>query len=262
MNAAEIGIGARPLTISERAREQFLAAGRRPLFLGNWERALFIHYEADPEMLQRQIPFELDLRECSAFVSAVAFSMRRLRPSFGGKLAERLLRPIANHEFLNVRTYVRHNGRPGIYFLAEWVNNRVSLLLGPGTYGLPYRFGRIAYQHHHEREILAGQVGNSFSYSASLPSAACFEACQPGSLEEFLLERYSAFTHHSGTCRLFDIWHEPWPQCPVDAQVSDKLLSVTGPWFEKARQIGANYSPGVRDIWMGAPRRIRLSRPK
>jgi uncharacterized protein YqjF (DUF2071 family) len=245
------------MTNSDSARERFLAAGRKPLFLGNWERVLFIHYETDSETLQRQIPFELDIWEGSAFVSIVAFSMRRLRLAFGGKLVRRLLWPIANHEFLNVRTYVKHDSQPGIHFLAEWVNNPMSLVLGPGTYGLPYRYGRIAYKHLHERRCLTGKVGDSFSYAATISPGTGFEFCQPGSLDEFLLERYSAFTHRRGTSRRFDIWHAPWPQCLVDARVADGLLSATGSWFEKARLVGANYSAGVQDIWMGAPRRIK-----
>jgi uncharacterized protein len=250
MNAAVV----QSLNISEKARRRFLARDGRPLFLGNWERAMFIHYEADPDILQKQIPFELDLWRGMAVVSVVAFSMRRLRPAFGGRLTERLFLPIANHEFLNVRTYVRPGSQPGIYFMAEWVNNPLSLLLGPRVYGLPYRYGRIAYEHHHERGTLTGRVAGSFAYAGKLPPETKFNPCQPGSLDEFLVERYSAFTHWHGTSRMFNIWHEPWPQCRIELNVENGLLLRTGHWFNDARQIGANYSPGVENIWMGAPR--------
>ena len=32
-------------------------------------------------------------------------------------------------------------------FLAEWLPNRLSVLLGPATFGLPYRLGDIDYRH-------------------------------------------------------------------------------------------------------------------
>lgn len=242
--------------MAERARRRFLAGGRKPLFLGNWERVLFIHYEADPEVLQRQIPFELDLWKGNAVVSVVAFSMRQLRPAFGGKPAEWLLRPIANHEFLNVRAYVRPGGRPGIFFMTEWINNRLSLPLGPHLYGLPYRYARIAYEHHHEQGWVAGRAGGSFAYEGQLPAGTKFDVCPAGSLDEFLLERYSAFTERGGIKRSFDIWHEPWPQTSIALSVKDDLLRDTGDWHATARRLGANYSPGVKNIWMGAPRRF------
>jgi uncharacterized protein YqjF (DUF2071 family) len=55
--------------------------------------------------------------------------MGRLRPRLGGRIGEWLLRPIARHELLNVRTYVQPMGEPGIYFLAEWIPNALSVQL-------------------------------------------------------------------------------------------------------------------------------------
>src|SRR5258708_3228276 len=127
--------------LSDAARRRILGARGEPLFYADWLRAVFIHYEADPEALQREVPFELDLDDGRAYVSLVAFTMRDMRPRIGGRLAAWLLKPIATHEFLNVRTYVRHGGETGIYFLAEWLSNPLSVWLGPLTFGLPYRFG-------------------------------------------------------------------------------------------------------------------------
>jgi uncharacterized protein YqjF (DUF2071 family) len=244
------------LDFSARARQRFLAAERRPRFLGDWERALFIHYETDPELLQRQVPFELDLWQGRAFVSVVAFSMRRFRAAGAGNFLERVFRPVANHEFLNVRTYVRNAGLTGIYFIAEWVNNIVSLITGPPLYGLPYRYGRIDYRHHHEVGLLTGGVADAFAYEATLPAGIDFQPCPRDGIEEFLLERYTAFTCGLGVRRVFNIWHEPWRQSPVEVKITDGLLRQSGAWFGGARRIGSNYSPGATDIWMGAPRRL------
>ena len=239
--------------LSEQARPRFLAENKRPIFLGDWERALFIHYETDPELLRRQAPFELDLWHGAAIVSVVAFSMRRFRPAFAGRVLERIFRPAASHEFLNVRAYVRHAGRPGIFFMTEYVNNYLSLLLGPALYGLPYRYAKIEYQHHHELRSLTGRVANSFHYEGRILPEAGFQPCASGSLDEFLLERYSAYTCRNGIKHRFDIWHEPWPQAPADLVVEDSLLHQSGAWFDEAKRIGANYSPGIRDIWIGRP---------
>src|SRR5262245_34522440 len=85
-------------TPSECALPRMLSLPREPLFLANWDRALMIHYEVEPEALQRIVPFELDLYRGRAFLSLVAFTLQRMRPRFGGRLAELLFRPIATHD--------------------------------------------------------------------------------------------------------------------------------------------------------------------
>jgi uncharacterized protein YqjF (DUF2071 family) len=236
-----------------------LANAGEPLFLAAWDRAVFIHYEADPSLLQRQIPFPLDLRDGRAFVSIVAFTLLRMRPRLGGRLAEWLFKPIASHEFLNVRTYVRHDGEPGIFFLAEWLSNPLSVRLGPRIFGLPYRFGHLRYTHAHEDGEILGSVTATegrLEYRAAISSLS-FDPSEAGSQTEFLLERYTAFTSQRRCRRFFRVWHEPWEQMPIDMEVTaDDLLSATGEWWRSAEYVGANYSPGV-NVWMGRPHRIR-----
>ena len=167
-----------------------LAKAGEPLFLATWNQAVFIHYEADPALLQRQIPFQLDLYEGRVFVSLVAFTLLRMRPRIGGRLGEWLFKPIASHGFLNVRTYVWHNGEPGIFFLAEWLSNPLSVWLGPRTFGLPYRFGRLDYEHADQGDKVRGVVTSQegrLDYCAPIPSAP-LEPCDAGSRDEFLLE--------------------------------------------------------------------------
>lgn len=250
--------------LSDAARHRIHGTAGEPLFYADWLRAVFIHYEADPEALQREVPFELDLDDGRAFVSLVAFTMRDMRPRIGGRLAAWLLKPIATHEFLNVRTYVRHRGETGIYFLAEWLSNPLSALLGPLTFGLPYRLGRLQYHHAHETGDLHGIVSepnNSprLEYVAKITPDPRFQPCTPDSKDEFLMERYTAFTERSGARRFFRIWHPPWPQAPAQIRMVDEsLLIANWPWLKSAKLIGANFSPGVRQVWMGRPHHFPL----
>jgi uncharacterized protein len=242
---------------SKAGRRRLLAHAGEPLFLAAWQRSVFIHYEVDPSLLQRQVPFALDLRDGRAYVSLVAFTLWRMRPRLGGKVGEWLFKPIASHEFLNVRTYVRHNGEPGIFFLAEWLSNRLSVRLGPRSFGLPYRFGHIRYEHGNRESIMSGTVeadDGLLRYRSAL-SREDFRPSEAGSLTEFLIERYTAFTLRRRR-RLFRVWHDPWEQIPIEVDVSaDDLLASTGAWWNSAELIGANYSPGVQ-VWMGRPHRI------
>src|SRR6185436_2518778 len=139
------------------------------------------------EQLQQAAPFELDLHNGRAFVSVVAFTMRSMRPRFGGRLTALLMRPIATHEFLNVRTYVRKGDETGIFFLAEWLSNRLSVALGPRVFGLPYRFGKINYEHSWKTRRFAGVVadgdaGGSFEYSGRADSESELTECSADSL--------------------------------------------------------------------------------
>jgi uncharacterized protein YqjF (DUF2071 family) len=229
--------------------------------MGDWDRVLMIHLEADPERARRDIPFPLDLHEGRAFVTLVAFTLRGLRPRFGGALASLLFRPIATHEFLNVRTYVNVDGEPGIHFLAEWLSNRLAVALGPSTFALPYRHGRIHYDHDPARGCLRGRVEDTrgrceLRYAATLAPDTAYGPCAAGTLDEWLMERYTAFNCVRNRRRFFRVWHRPWPQCPVEAVLRDCSLLVTHwPWMRDARVIGANYSPGVNRVWMGRPHR-------
>src|SRR2546425_686219 len=109
------------------ARQRLLSLPGEPLFIADWERVFMIHYEVSPCALQRMVPLELDLHEGRAFVSLVAFTMRGMRPFFGGRWTAWMLKPIATHPFLNLRTYVRHGDETGIYFMTEWLTNRLSV---------------------------------------------------------------------------------------------------------------------------------------
>jgi len=231
------------------ARRAFERAEGRPLFHAGWRRTVFIHYEVDPAALGPQVPFPLETRDGKAYVSLVAFTLSELRFARGGP-------GLVTHGFLNVRTYLPGNG---IYFLAEWLPNPFCVFLGPRLYGLPYRRGRLTYDHLHETGRLRGRVESPdglLDFEAPVDPGARFEPSRRGSLDEFLLERYTAFTWRRGRERLFRVWHQPWLQVPIDLTVLDEsLVASTGSWFRAARRIGANYSPGFETVWMGRPRR-------
>lgn len=269
-------------TNNDAARRRLGSVKGEPLLLADWERALFIHYEVEAEVLQAEIPFPLDLRGGRAYVSLVAFTMRRLRPRVGGRLTEWCFEPMATHELLNLRTYVRHGGEAGIYFLAEWIPNRLSAFLGPRTFGLPYRLGLLDYHHYHEQSTWRGRVesvpgpsrGATTSgskadftgdrsprliYNAELIAPNAFHPCPAGSLDEFLLERYTAFTLQGSKSRLFRIWHPPWPQIPIQVSLREDSLLRGASWcLREAKLVGANYSPGVQNVWLGRPHRVEV----
>lgn len=250
--------------LSCEAKARMLSRRGEPLFLADWVDTLMVHFEVDPIALQQATPFPIDLFNSRAFVSLVFFTMRRMRPRLGGFIGEWLMRSLATHEFLNVRTYVKCDGEPGICFVAEWLPNALSVRIGPTAFGLPYRLGRMNYRHALngtgvvEGKVVDAPTGTALTYRGRLANGDDFAPCPAGSLDEWLMERYTAFTHRRGISRFFRVWHPPWRQINVEIELDDdSLLRPNWPWLADGSILGANYSPGYRDVWMGRPQSMK-----
>ena len=230
----------------------------RPLFLADWQSALFIHFRVNAAALQSQVPLELDLFDGHAYISLVAFTQRRLRPALGGRVAEWLSAPLATHDFLNVRTYVRHRKECGIFFLSEWIPNRLAVFLGPLLYGLPYRQGDLKYSSSLQGQLIREVkcAAGRLVCRATVDPSASYHDSPLGSEAHFLLERYAAFTFRHDVLRRFRIRHEPWPQTP--AKVTFAPLDLLK-GFIHGDPCSAHFSTGVNDVAIGRPERIQFS---
>jgi uncharacterized protein YqjF (DUF2071 family) len=225
----------------------------RACLLADWRDALFVHHAIDPVILQPHVPLELDLFEGHAWVTLVAFTQVDLRPAIGGRLTAWTMRPVATHTFFNLRTYVRCPGLRTIYFLVEWIPNRLAQLVGPRLYGLPFRLGRLDFTDE-RRQICAGDravcLHTTPGTSRGVPSLE-------GTREHFLVERYTAFTCRNGRVRRFDIRHAPWELARAHVVIeTDDLVRHVAPWFADARYVCSHVSKGVRNVEMSVPRGV------
>jgi len=240
---------------SETARKEIEAHPFEVPFIADWVDAVFLHYEVDPEALAEAIPFPLDTHEGKAYLSLVAFTMRAMRPKWGGKATRWLTAPIATHQFLNLRTYVKHRGHYGIYFMKEWLNRPLAVKLGPLTFGLPYHSAEICYEHC-GNEVCGTVAAENQALQYRGKRAGTPAPAETGTRDAFLLERYTAFTDAGRHPKFFRISHEPWEVQPLAALevVSDDLIkNEAHPWSDSARLIGGHFSPGVEGVLMGRP---------
>src|ERR1700752_1138850 len=121
-----------------------LAIRTRPggirLMRQNWGKLLFMHWRLDPEILRPLIPAQLSIDTFGgrAWIGVVPFTMWGSRASF--------LPPIpgtsAFHE-LNVRTYVHHEGVPGVWFFSLDAANSLAVWGARTFYHLPYFNARM-----------------------------------------------------------------------------------------------------------------------
>ncbi|MDX6290106.1 MAG: uncharacterized protein QOH42_1905, partial [Blastocatellia bacterium] len=155
-----------------------------------WGKLLFMHWAVDPDLLRPLIPSQLsiDTYDGQAWIGVVPFTMWGIRASF--------LPPIpgasAFHE-LNVRTYVHHNGVPGVWFFSLDAANRLAVWGARTFYHLPY----------FNAEMWLRPEGNSIKYHSTRKDARGASAeldaawtigeplaqMQSGSLGFFLTER-------------------------------------------------------------------------
>lgn len=251
-------------TQSDQARREMESLPHEPFWLCQWRDVVFLHLEAEADLLQRAVPFELDLFEGRAFVTLVAFTLRDMRPRLGGAISRALFKPLGTHQFLNVRAYVRHEDQRGIFFIAEyldapWLNH----LAGPLLYGLPFHVAELDYRHEEEECNVSGTVtgrhgvlayeGRRTNSQHGFDSSADHDP----RLTEFLLERYRAFTERNGVTGWFPVWHQPWKLERVAAELVERsLLDTTGDWSDHAALVAAHYSAGLNEVWMGLRQRL------
>jgi hypothetical protein len=80
-------------------------------------------------------------------------------------------------------------------------------------------------------------------------------------MDEFALERYTGFFCRGDERGVFRVWHAPWLQAPIAAEIEDRsLLDTSFPWFKRARLIGGNYAPGFEHLWLGKAHHLPLPR--
>lgn len=243
------------------ARERCYSFENAPLFHADWTELVFHHFKVDAVELQKIVPFELDLYEGNAYVSLVGFHSSNMWLDKLGRWTGILNAPFATHDFLNVRTYVKHKGEAGIYFMTEIVNRAVSVPLGRLTFGLPFHFGKINYLHSMgaaiKGSVSAAKNGAGLVYESEGAVKEDLRICEPDSLNEFLCEKYTAYTSLNGKDRVFRIIHEPWMLAPIDVIWTDlSLLTESFPFIELEGYVGSAITPGVKNVFLSKPRRI------
>jgi uncharacterized protein YqjF (DUF2071 family) len=189
-----------------------------------WHDLLFAHWPADADRLRELVParFELDLFDGQAWVAVVPFHMTNVTPRLIPALPW-----ISAFPELNVRTYVRIDDRPGVFFFSLDAGNPVAVGAARTLLNLPYFSA--------EMTVAAGEDGVRYtSRRASAPAefraayrpTGAARAPAPGTLEYFLTERYCLYAvdHRARAYRL-DIHHPPWALQPAEAEFAVNTMA-------------------------------------
>jgi uncharacterized protein YqjF (DUF2071 family) len=171
-----------------------------------WRELAFLHWRVDADALRPLLPKELELHtfDGAAYLGIVPFVLSDLR--FRGLLP---LPGIATFPELNVRTYVELDGRPGVWFFSLDAGSQLMVEGAKRFYKLPY-----------ERAQMRCERLDEFVHYESARTGATFSGryrgvgdlfhAEPGSLEEFLVERYCLYTADGGRLYRAEVHHAPW----------------------------------------------------
>lgn len=214
-----------------------------------WRDLLFVHWEVPVDALRACVPaaLELDLWEGKALVGVVPFRMEGVRP--------RWLPPALAQDFLetNVRVYVTHQGRPGVYFFsldaASWTAVQAARL----GWSLPYFHARMHTTTSeegvvHYRTQRCGPASDAASLEVHYTVGAPLAAGAPDSLEFFLLERYLLFVERGGRIHCGQVHHTPYPAHAAELlEIRENLIAPVGltRTTDADRPFCVHYSPGV-----------------
>jgi uncharacterized protein YqjF (DUF2071 family) len=231
--------------LSETEHRPYPLPSRRWLGRQSWNDLLLAHWAVDLDSLRFRIPPELAIEtfDGKAWMSVVPFRMNGVRlrgfpASLGLSFPE-----------LNVRTYVRHGGKRGVWFYSLDAASELSVFIGRRLYSLPYNDARVYLEKTHRHLVFdSRRMDGTGSFSAIYERGAPIDYAR-GSLEEFLTERYCFYSRRAdGRLLRCDVHHRRWPLQKATASISRNELgaSVAG-----APQL-LHYSPGVDVLFWGA----------
>jgi len=198
--------------------EELLALRERPdqpvAMLQTWRDLLFMHQKADPAVLQALLPegLELDLWEGEAYLGLVTFSMDGIR-----KPGLPAMPWLSAFPETNVRTYVRYNGRPGVWFFSLDAARWLACQYARRFFSLPYHWAFMKVQREEDRmSYNSDRIGSpKAQLSITANFGTDFQPTEPGTFEFWLVERYLLYASHGG--KLFDgqVYHEPYKVAPA-----------------------------------------------
>jgi uncharacterized protein YqjF (DUF2071 family) len=190
-----------------------------------WHEILFLHWEVAPHAIRSRVDprLELDLFDGRAYVSLTPFTMR------GARL--RALPPLptlTNFHELNLRTYVRRAGVPGLWFFSLDAASTPAAAIARVTLGLPYFRARMArtvagpIHDYRSDRLTPGTRPASFAARWSVRAEA---PAPEGSLDRFLAERYALYTTLARRLLRVRVRHAPWELHDVRMERLDETVT-------------------------------------
>jgi uncharacterized protein YqjF (DUF2071 family) len=184
-----------------------------------WQQLLFAHWRVDPKVVAPLIPagLEVDTFDDSAWIGVVPFLMNNVHPRATFNVSG-----LSRFPELNVRTYVKRDDKPGVWFLSLDAGNPVAVRIGRGLFHLPYYNAAMTISREGDWvRYTSHRKGAEVNFEGKYRPIGDIYRSQPGSIDEWLTERYCLYTGDAqGRIMRLDIQHRPWPLQPAEAKIN------------------------------------------
>lgn len=197
----------------------------------SWLDLLFAHWSFAPELIAALLPPGLELHtfEGQAWVAVVPFRMESVGPR-----GLNWVPGVSAFPELNVRTYVIHEGKPGVWFFSLDAASKLAVRAARLGFHLPYfdadmrcETGEDGWVHYHSERTHHGAPGGVFE--GRYRGVGERYLSTPGTLEHWLTERYCLYAcDDAGRIHRGEIHHEPWPLRRAEAEIA--TCTVTEGW--------------------------------
>ena len=225
---------------------------KRAVMVQQWQDLAYIHWRYPIEEIQALLPagVEVDSFDGSGWVGLIPFSMRNIGlpglpavPYFG------------SFPEVNVRTYVRRNGVPGVWFFSLDVNRFLPALVARVSYFLPYCWGKASNKRTDTaletevRRAWPSRASTSIRVSIGDPIES------PDDLSVFLSARWGLYSRGIGKgVRYAPVDHETWPLWTAKLESLNDTLLIAAGLSAPVGDPHVMFSPGV-SVRIGLPRR-------
>ena len=249
-------------TLDIRLRMRERPQHQTPVLYETWQDLLFLHWEYDPQTIQRTLPKGLyvDTFEDRAYLGVIPFFMRDVRPR-----AFPSFRGIANFLEVNVRTYVYDaNGAPGVWFYSLDASHFAAVITARLLFNLPYFFAAMTVEFDPDRKEISfsscrSGTGPGLNTHFKYHPASERYCAAPGTLEFFLVERYLLFAYSKNILYSGRVWHNPYSLAEAEvSEAGERLLCLDGFQPPQKKANHAVMSHGV-DVEVYGLKRINKS---
>jgi uncharacterized protein len=189
-----------------------------------WHDLLFAHWPLPPQVLRSLVPAQLplDAYEGQCWLAVTPFHMSdvclRGLPAIPG---------FSSLPELNVRTYVKVDNKPGVYFFSLDAGTLSAVFAARSFYRLPYYYARMKVdvrpdevRYHSLRRVPANA-----EFRGHYRPAAPVQLRPRGSLEHWLTERYCLYTTTGRSTFRAEIHHVPWPLQDAEAEIEVNTMA-------------------------------------
>jgi hypothetical protein len=189
-----------------------------------WHDLLFAHWPLPLEVMRPLVPAQLalDTFDGNCWVGVVPFHMSGIRGRILPALAG-----LSRFPELNVRTYVTHGGKPGVYFFSLDAANLPAVWAARTFYHLPYFHAAMSSEDRDDRIYYSSRRhSGAAEFCGSYRPIGSMQLRESGSLEHWLTERYCLYTIKDGSVYRGEIHHQPWPVQNAEAKIEMNTMAA------------------------------------